>query len=76
MPTEHEQDGSSMKTRLQRSGQQTAMLVKRAERVMREPRKLREQREMQLRQMEQVLQSAAHTCDEIRGQIGTAAKVG
>jgi hypothetical protein len=53
-----------MKARPQRQ-RQTAMLVKRAERVTREARKLLEQRELQLKQLELLLQSGAHK--EIRG---------
>src|SRR5262249_7599232 len=49
----HEQYDRSMKAR------ETAMLVERAQRVMRESRKLLEQREAQLRQQEQFLEQHA-----------------
>lgn len=57
-----------MKAGPQRQCRQTAKLVKRAQRVMRDSRELLEQREVQLRQPEQFLQSAANR--EIRGRMG------
>jgi len=56
-----------MKARPQRRRRQTAMLVERAQRVMRESRKLLKQREMQLKQQEQFLEQHATIAREVLG---------
>jgi hypothetical protein len=56
-----------MKARLQRRRRETAMLVERAQGVMRESRKLLEQREVQLKQLEQFLEERATIPHEIEG---------
>ena len=50
-----------MEARPERRRHETAMLVKRAQGVMRESRKLLEQREAQLKQMERFIVSADET---------------
>jgi len=62
-----------MKAQLQRQRRQTAMLVERAQSVMRESRRLLEQREMQLKQVEHFLLSAVHR--EIGGRKSDVAEI-
>src|SRR5215510_13391508 len=63
----YEQYDRSMKAR------ETAMLVERAQRVMRESRKLLEQREAQLRQQEQFLEQHATIAHEMLGDTAIRA---
>jgi hypothetical protein len=62
-----------MGARQQRQWRQTAMLIKRAQRVMHESRKLLEQREMQLKQLEHFNLSAVHR--GIRGRESAVAEI-
>jgi hypothetical protein len=55
-----------MKARLQPLVRETAIVVERAQRVMRESRKLLEQRENQLKQMEQFLEYNPTIADKIK----------
>jgi len=59
-PMHHEQYGRSMK-----APETAAMLVERAQRLVRESRKLLEQREAQLRQQEQFLEQRATIAHEM-----------
>ena len=63
----HEQYGRSMKARRQCQRRETAMLVERAQRLMRESRKLLEEREAQLKQQEQFLEQHATIAHEMVG---------
>jgi hypothetical protein len=56
-----------MKARLQRRRRETAMLVERAQGVLRESRKLLQQREVQLKQLEQFFEERAAIPHEILG---------
>ena len=69
----HEQYGRSMKARPQRQRREIAMLVERAQHLMRESRKLLEQREAQLKQQEQFLEQHATIAHEMLGDTAIRA---